>query len=335
MNFDVAFVPHGVVPQAYAVAEEAERLGFRCFWVADQGFCRDPFVILSGIAARCTTLELGVGITSPYTRLPVQIARAAVTLQEVTSGRFRLGLGTANVHTVLRPLGLEPGSRVGRLRDAIRDIRCLLAGEEVTAGLRLQTHVQPPVPIYLGTRGPKILELAGEVADGVLVESIFNDKGIDHVQERLEKGAARSGRTLGSFDLVSWQVVIVTDDPQSEYAQLRPWVLRTFQNGPPEALRMVGIRDSAIEEVRGLISVGDLVRAEEAIPDEAIDSLMIIGDANHVTERIRQVERAGATTIAVLCPGTYTDAIENLRRLAREVVPAFDTQRLAGVSEGG
>src|SRR5262249_20412555 len=154
------------------------------------------------------------------TRLPLQIARAAATVDEFAEGRFRLGLGTGNVAHVLRPLGVHYAQPVARMRDAIRIIRDLLAGETVTVasdrdrldGVQLEfAPRRPDIPIYVGTRAPRMLELSGAEADGVLVESLFN--ALPSVVERLTSGAESAGRSVADVDVVSWQLVIVTDDP--------------------------------------------------------------------------------------------------------------------------
>ncbi len=218
-----------------------ESLGFDGAWVADQGFGLDPFVPLALAAESTSRIELGVGVTSPFTRLPIQIARCAATLDDVSGGRFRLGLGTGNAAHVLRPLGIENAHPAQRIADAIEIIRRLWAGETVSfdgvadhmSGVQLDFPVTREIPIYIGARGPHMLKTAGRLANGVLVESLFNGAGPEYVTGQIRAGEPDRAARLDPIDIVAWQVVVVTDDPETEIQARRQWATRTIQNGRP------------------------------------------------------------------------------------------------------
>jgi 5,10-methylenetetrahydromethanopterin reductase len=254
-RFDFAFIPSGRFQETVDLIRLGEQLGYRCAWLPDQTFHRDPFALFSVCARTTRTIGLGLGITSLFTRLPVQIARGAATVDEIAGGRFRLGLGTANLDHVLVPLGIPMADPARRLPDAIAIIRRLLAGERVEFegiaerldGVKLDfTPLRPDLPIYLGTRGPRILELAGEVANGVLVESLFNGNGLPYVLDHLRLGAARGQRSASGVDVVAWQLVQVTDDVPSAIAAQKRWVARSIKgraSGCDEPSRDRGPRD--------------------------------------------------------------------------------------------
>lgn len=331
-RFDFAFIPAGPVQETVDLIKLGEQLGYRCGWLPDQTFHRDPFSLLSICAQATQTIGLGLGITSPFTRLPVQIARAAATVDEIAGGRFRLGLGTANLDHVLVPLGIPMTHPARRLRDAVSIIRRLLAGEKVEfdgvadrlAGVKLDfTPLRPNLPIYLGTRGPKILEVAGEMADGVLSESLFNAGGLPYVLDHLRLGAARSGRSIATVDVVAWQLVQVTDDVKSAIAAQKKWVARSIKLGPPDAMRRVGIEDHVITRVTDAVAHGDWDQAVSFIPDEAVNCLMIIGTPKQVSERLAQVFDRGASSVALLLLGATDILRQTLTRFAQEVMPDF------------
>jgi 5,10-methylenetetrahydromethanopterin reductase len=290
-------------------------------------------VLLAMCAHATNTIGLGLGITSPFTRLPVQIARAAGVVDEIAGGRFRLGLGTANVNTVLTPLGIELKNPVKRLRNAATIIRRLIAGETVefqdgvdlVRGVKLDFALsRPSIPIYIGTRGPKTLELAGEIADGVLVESLFNAGGMPHVLDQLQSGANRGRRFLGDIDIVAWQLIQVTDDAISAIQNQKAWVTRSIQVGPPEAMRRIGIEESVISGVLEAIQRGDTPGAVARVTDDTVRCLMMIGDPETIAERVARVFEMGANTVTLLLLGPM-DALRNtLIRFANEVMPAFD-----------
>ena len=332
-RFDFAFIPERPLAESVGLIRLGESLGYRNAWIPDQGFHRDPFVVVGHAAAGTSSIGLGVGITSPYTRLPVQIARAAATVDEVSSSRFKLGLGTANVANVLTPLGIPLDRPVGRLRDSISIVRSLLRGEpvnfeserDVLRNISLEfTPRRADVPIYIGTRGPGMLALAGEIADGVLIESLFNGDGFSYVFENIDRGAERSGRDLATFDAVSWQVVQVTDDPAPALAAKKPWLARTIQVGPRPALERIGMAPEVLDAVEGHNAAGDRDAAIEAVTDETVLCTMIIGRPEEVAERVGAVLRSRATAMNLLLLGPTQELATTLARFAQEVLPLVE-----------
>ncbi len=333
-RFDFAFIPSGSVQDTIGLVRLGEQLGYRCAWLPDQTFHRDPFVLLGLCAQATTRIGLGLGITSPFTRLPVQIARAAGVIDEVAGGRFRLGLGTANVATVLKPLGIELRRTVGRLRDAIVIIRRLLAGEsvyfegsdDIARGVKLDFRpFRPDLPIYLGTRGARTIELVGELADGVLVESLFHGGGMPYVFNHLEEGLKKSQRSRESVDVVAWQLVQITDDPVSAITGQKAWIARSIKVGPTDALTRIGIPEDVIASVSEAMDRGDVQRAISQVTDEAVRCLTIIGDAEHVSSRVAEIFARGAATVSLLLLGPENTLQHTLQEFAHKVIPAFQT----------
>ncbi|MDQ6692729.1 MAG: LLM class flavin-dependent oxidoreductase, partial [Candidatus Dormibacteraeota bacterium] len=161
--------------QLVAAAQLCERAGFDSFWVADQRFMRDAFISLAMIAAHTERLQLGTRVTDPYIRHPALTAIAAATLDEASNGRAILGMGAGG--SGFSQLGLSRDRPALALREAIHLIRMLWSGAEVEyQGTSVQWGkgeiefpVRANIPIVIAARGPKLLELAGEVADGVIV----------------------------------------------------------------------------------------------------------------------------------------------------------------------
>jgi 5,10-methylenetetrahydromethanopterin reductase len=323
-----ALVP-GPQAKTAAVVAEAEALGFDGVWIGDQGFGYDPFVVVAACAAATSRIRLGVGLTSPFTRLPVQIARAVATLHDGAEGRLALALGSGNIPHVLRPLGIEPDRPVQRLRDATLAIRALLRGESVAFGGEGQSAVSLDipgsidVPIYYGTRRPGMLRLAGEVGDGVLAESLFGGSGPEYVTSHVQEGATRSGRSPDAIDVVAWQVVVVTDDPVRTVGEHRAWAARTIQNGPPDVMERIGVGTSVYDNVMDAMSRSDRDAAIAAVPDSAVSALMAIDRPEAVAERLHAALAGGATSVNVLYVGSDDGLLPNLRRFAAEVMPAL------------
>lgn len=326
--FDFAIIPRDSFEATVRLVQLGETLGYRCAWIADQEFLHDPFVLLAAAALRTEKIQLGLGVTSPLTRLPVQIARAAASVDELANGRFRLGLGTANAARVLRPLGIEPDRPVGRLRDAIVIIRQLFAGESVNFVGRLEhlTDVElgfssrRTIPIYLGTRGPQTLQLAGELADGVLANALFSANGIQYLLSNLHSGAERRSALLSQLDVVSWQVVEVCEDVHRGIDRHRAWLASAIRASAPELMSMLGIDDRVI---KGVKAASDNHVAEGLVTDEAAKCLMIVGRPEDVRGHVTDIFDRGVTSLCLLLNGDATEAHETLVRFASDVMPAF------------
>jgi 5,10-methylenetetrahydromethanopterin reductase len=323
--FDFAFIPAGPTDEVVEIALLGERLGFRGVWIPDQGFHRDPFVVLSAIAERTSTILLGVGITTPYTRHPVQLARAAGALAELSHGRFLLGLGTGNVGHVVRPMGIEYGRPVQTLRDAVDVVRRLLAGEAVSLdereqNVQLEFAAEPDIPIYFGTRAPRMLELAGGTVDGVLADSVFNADALPYVVSHVSAGLDAASRGRSAFDLVAWQLVLVAESTSRLLDNYRAWTVRSIQAGPKEVIALTGIDPAVIDAVLTAPSEAEALRA---VTDEAVQCVMVAGDSDAIVHRLTEILKRGANSIAILGTGALEDVAANLTKIGTTVLPAF------------
>lgn len=168
----------------------------------DQTFHRDVFAVLTACAAGTRKINLGIGVTNPFTRHPVLIARAAATVDEISGGRLTLGISAGNRRELLRPLGFEQERTALRCREAVVVIKALLRGDRVThvsdtltvREVALDFRARPEMPVYLAGRGPQVLKAAGEVADGVIVGALSSLAGLRYALGQITSGAA--GRDL-------------------------------------------------------------------------------------------------------------------------------------------
>ena len=147
----------------------AETLGLDEVWIADEGVAREPMALLAAAARETTTIRLAVGVTSPLLRHPGVIASTAATIDELSGGRFALGLGIGGEKS-LGPFGLSTERPVGVLREAIITARAVLASEP-GEGYEPPGHAmgRRPVPIWVGTRGPQMVRVAADLADGIFL----------------------------------------------------------------------------------------------------------------------------------------------------------------------
>ena len=194
---------------AVGLARLAEEAGFARLGISDVVYWPDCFMLQALCAQATRRIAVGAMVTNPYTRHPVVLAGALATLDDVAPGRAFCGLG---VGAGLEPLGIDYPKPVATLRQAVADIRALLAGGEV-GGERLIRPAAHPVPISIGTRSPQVMRLAGEVADIALVGGRFLSSDLaDTYRTWLAEGAARVGRTLDDFEIAPRLTLCCSED---------------------------------------------------------------------------------------------------------------------------
>ena len=283
---------------------------------------RDAYVALA-LAARATRrLALFPATSSPIVRHPLLLASLAHSLEELAPGRSRLTMAPGFIST--RSIG-KPRGTVAAMREAVRDVRRLLAGEAVGFGpteTRLRNRSAVPTPVYLLAAGPRMTELAGEVADGAVLLVGLHPAAVAEARRRLEVGARRSGRSLDGFRTI-FIVPIAVDDSA---AQAQRWVQRWFAPGQsfltyPSASNLHWLRAAGID-------LPDDHDPERIPDDEAAriaDAFGLFGPPEHCLERLlRAREEAGVEHVflfpAHTLDGGYempTREVDAFRRVMR------------------
>lgn len=286
----------------------AERLGFDTFWTADSNViwneCYTQLGWLAG-QAQPGALRFGPMVTNPVTRDPIVIASALATLQEASGGRVQCGIGRGD--SSVRVLRRKPAT-VAALEDAVKTIKTLTAGAAIEidgVSVRLPwASERTAVPVYVAAYGPRMLDLAGRVADGVVLECAdtqFAAWAVEHVRD----AADRVGRALNDFAVIISTATFVSADLERCRAQVRPQGA-VVGNHVVEVIRNAGPRAMPQELVEFVSGRSDYdywkhaqLNAEQAgyVSDEMIDRVCIIGDADACAEKLRELERIGITHV--------------------------------------
>ena len=288
---------------AVALARRAEAAGYESVWVT-HGLGRDSFLVLAAYAAATTTLRLGNGVVPIYPRHPVAMAQAALTLSELSGGRFTLGVGVSHRESMEAMLGLALTEPLAVMREYVAVLRGALGAGAAFEGrhfkvrwsLALPERPAPP-PVYLAALSRKMLELAGEIADGAILWLCPPTYVREVAVPALERGRKRAGKTLDGFEIVAAVPLAVTDDPRAARAafsgELARYLVLPFYR--------------AMLEASGL---GEGVRAfdrDGAVPDALVDALGALGEAAGARAYVDAYRRAGVTLPAVR-PITFPDA---------------------------
>ncbi|MDE3077592.1 MAG: LLM class flavin-dependent oxidoreductase [Chloroflexota bacterium] len=196
--------------------------GYASAW-CNESRARDGFMTCQARAAAAPSMFTGIGVVPVLHRLPLALAIQTATLSELTRGKFILGLGSASVAGSRHTFGIDVKSPLRLMHDYLTAVRTYLAGEGVEMESEVfQIHgdridiqpLPPPAPLYLAALGPKMQELAGEVADGVLL-NWSDEASLGHVRQRLADGATRAGRRADQVKLSGYIRVSVDEDREA------------------------------------------------------------------------------------------------------------------------
>jgi F420-dependent oxidoreductase-like protein len=320
-----------------ALAQEADRLGFSVVWAAE-AYGSDSPSMLAWIAGQTSQIDLGAAVMQIPARTPAMTAMTAATIDAVSGGRFRLGLGVSGPQVSEGWHGVRFAKPLARTREYVDIVRLALArkpvaydGEHYTLplpdgpGKALRLGFHPPresIPIYLAAVGPKNLELAGEIADGWLAIFFAPDAAGEYLQH-IERGRAKSGAGLTGFDVAPSVPLVVGDDLAACADVIRPYAaLYVGGMGSREqnfynqlAIRM-GYADEA-KTVQDLYLDKKLRDAAAAVPQEFIERTSILGNKIQIIERLRQYAAAGVGTLSVSpYVGDLESGIASLRTVA-------------------
>jgi F420-dependent oxidoreductase-like protein len=320
-----------------AMVAEAERLGYSVAWCAE-AYGNDAATVLAYIAAKTERIDVGSAIFQIPARTPAMAAMTAATIDTLSGGRFRLGLGVSGPQVSEGWHGAKFDKPIGRTREYIDIIRMAFARERVQyAGehytlplpdgpgkpLKMIIHpVRDYMPIYLAAIGPKNLELAGEKCDGWL--AIFFDAEFAKEQfESIRIGKERAGREDAPFDVAPTTPVVVGDDvkacadPVRGYAALYIGGMGSReQNFYNRLASRMGYEKEA-KEIQDLYLDRKYAEAAAAVPFEFIERTALIGSVDRMADKIQAMAAAGVTTLNISGYGTtQEERIATLRTAA-------------------
>jgi 5,10-methylenetetrahydromethanopterin reductase len=313
-----------------ALAKTAEAAGFDQFWVSHDLFLRSSPVILTAVALATERIELGTCILNPYSVHPAELAMLAATLDEVSGGRFNLGLG-AGAAEFLKWVGLPREHPLATTRAAMEAIRATLAGEPV-AGWEAEAYLRftPPrrrVPIYLAALSPHMLRLAGELADGVL-PLLFPPEHYATVLPYLAEGAARAGRALSAVDIAACVWCSVSDDRAAAEDVLKDKIAYYGHALSPLIWDRLGVTAADFRPIeRALMTERNPARAR-ALVDERMLRIGIVGTPADLLARLQELVALGARHLS-FGPPLGPDPLAAVAAIGHEIIP-----RLRGAPGG-
>jgi F420-dependent oxidoreductase-like protein len=278
--------------ESVARTKVAERLGYESAWVSQLPDARDSALVLAAYAQATERIKFGTGVLPIYTRHPTATVQMAATLDEMTGGRFILGLGVSHKVTVESMWGLHLDSPVEAMREYLTIVQTSLA--EGSCGydgkfFKAQWSYSAPrpqrLPVMIAALSPRMLELAGEMADGVVLWMCAPNYIRDHVVPIVKAARERAGKSFDGFEIVAHVPVCLTSD----------------RGGGQEAFRPTVSRYSSLPFYRKVLDAAGYKADLDAgnITDDMLDDLAGIGDEQHIRDAIGRYREAGLTLPAV------------------------------------
>ena len=331
MEFGIGLMGEHPAQRMRALCQLIESLGFDQIWVSDERFYRDVFVNMTLAVCLTHRVKVGSTVTDPFVRHPALTAAAAASVDELSGGRCILGMGAGI--SGFEELGIQRVRPARAIKEAVQLIHRITGGEKdiVFEGESIRFrrgHLNfpalRPVRVYVAGRGPRVLEVAGEVADGVVIGSYASERGIAWGLDCAARGARRAGRRLDDIAKVSWLYTSISSDGRRARDAVRTGVAVAMWGShsilpqigvrlPPDVLRIMEERSYNYEVIAHL---------SQRIPDELLEEFSIAGTVDEVTSKLVQIGRMGIGQAAMwLFPPKGEDLETMLKSLSSDVLP--------------
>ncbi len=304
-TFGIEFVPNVPYKELIDYCKFAEDNGLDFLWITDHYNNRNVFEMLALIADKTSRIKLGPGITNAFTSSPAVTASAIASIDEISSGRATLGIGPGDLST-LPKIGMAMETPVARLTEAVLICKKLWSGEPAVtpenkifkfAGAQLAYKPkQKNIPVYIGAQGEKMLETAGKIGDGVLINA-SNPKDFAFAVPIIKKAAGDK-----KFDIAAYASFSIDSETKKAKGAVKPVVAFIAAGSPVPVLQRHGLDLAAVETIKGGLAKGDFKTAFGAVSDNMIDAFSIYGTPQEMNEKIAGLTAAGCTQIVAGSP---------------------------------
>lgn len=314
------------------ITHMCEDAGFSCLWHSNERFYREMWIRMTVAALSSQRMGIGGAIADPFSVHPLITAQALATMAELSGGRATLAMGAGG--SGFKMMGVQRERSAVALKEALSIMRPVLKGETVTyEGEVIQAHEARiqfapvgPVELWIATRGDRTLEVAGEVADGVIIATYADEESIGQAVQLVEQGAARGGRSVEHLRLMSRVDTCVHENPSQAYEGARLMIAKLLWASYPDRRFVQRMGLTVPESLEEKFAKRDYALIEEMadeVPDEFVSRLSWTGTPEAVAERVASIvaaTRVGEIGFWVL-PAVGQSLQVAVETVAKEVVP--------------
>ena len=285
----------------------AEQAGYDDVWLCDAEGLQDPITLAAALGVATNSVRLCTGIVPVFNRPPPILATAVLAAEEHANARFVLGLGSSTNNMIKRWYGLEYEKPLTRVRESVVLLRDIFAGHKTnfdgetihSHGFTLKGAPSAPIPIYLAALGPKMMELAGEIADGIVLNDFTPPDKLAEAFEHIEIGAKRAGRRLEDLEIVKRRAFLVCDDEQIGLDFFRRYTA-LYASAPAYQNKMIELGyEKEIAAVRAGYEARDRATVNNAISDDMVARIYAFGNESRCQNILKKDFDAGLDTIIV------------------------------------
>jgi len=328
VRFGIELYPREAYWKTIYYAIQAEKRGFDNLWITDHYNNRNVYVTLTAAAIYTKKIVLGPGVTNPYLINPVVTAQSIASLNELAPGRVVLGIGAGD-KTTLESIGMEMQKPLTAVVETIEIFRRMMEGKSVTfegevfktKGTKFNFKPKEKIPIYVGAQGPKMLETAGKIGDGVLINA-SHPKDVDYAVDCIKKGVSEAGKKLTDVDVAAYTSFSVHEKPEKATQAAVPVVAFITAGSPDVVLERHGIDVKKGEKIRGALKAGDFGQAFGFVSPEMIEAFSVCGTPDKCIGQIAKLLKSGIFQFVVGSP-IGPNVRKSIDLISETIIPHF------------
>ncbi len=303
LQYGVGMFPTESMSRIIHLSKQAEELGYSHIWVGDSHLIwREAFVNMAAVALNTSKVIIGTGVTNPVTRHPSVLASGYATLDELAPGRFAVGIGLGD--SSLETMGRKQ-ARLAEFEEAVAQMRAVIEGGEAEleggSKIHLNFAQNRKIPFYAAASGPKMLELSGRIADGVIILVGVDSGAIERAVERIAAGAETAGRKLSDIDLVLWVPCAVSEQPGAKDA-VKAHVARVIAHPLPFDLDEQ--EQKVLDDIRNAYNyyqhMNPLAAQARVIPDWLVDKFAVAGTPDECQAKVAELKQSAINQVAII-----------------------------------
>ena len=328
VEFGIEFVPRDLYWKTTFYAIQAEKIGFDYLWITDHFNNRNVYVSLAIVSAYTERIKFGPGVTNPYLIHPVVTAQAVATLSEIAPDRVVCGIGVGD-KTTLQMVNAEQAKPLATIQESVRIIREISSGRTLDmqgeifkiTGAKLNFKVASSVPIFIGAQGPKMLTLAAEIGDGVLINA-SHPTDVENAIKFVHEGAGKTGKKVEDLNVSAYTSFSIAASYDKALKAVIPVVAYIFAGSPEMILERHGISVELASKIRDAIVHGQWKEAFSLVDNNMVEAFSICGTAETCVEKIDKLVKVGVNQIVAGSP-IGSNMRKAINMIATEVFPHF------------
>ncbi len=301
--FSVEVVPKDPLWKIDLLTYIIEELGFSGVWISEHPHNRSSFITASHLLKKTSRIWTGLGVINPYTINPFVIAQLTASLTEIAPNRIKIAVGAGD-KTTLESIGVERVKPLEKIREAVTIIRLLLTKKKITIDRihgRLDFNPRSHAPIYIGAQGPKMLQLGGEIGEGVLV-NYSNPEDLEWAYNEVRKGIEKAGKRIESIDIAAYLTISLDTDSEKAVKTAIPYAAYILCGLPEKTMERMDVKDERLIKVKEAVQKADWLKLYDIMDIDIVKKLVIVGQPRILEEELREIIDIGYSQIVLGAP---------------------------------